>query len=136
VVRTGRDPPCFRVVAVERAGLQPRGNVHTITEQVPSANHHVTDVDINAETDAPVNGEAGVRFSESTLRFHSSLYRVNSASKFGEDTIARRIRYAAPVFPNEPVENRPPFGQSFERADLVSAHEAAIPLRRLRRASG
>jgi hypothetical protein len=58
-----------------------------------------TDVDTNAETDAPVNAEAGVRFSKSTLHFDSALHRVNSASKFGEDTIARRIRYAAPVFP-------------------------------------
>jgi hypothetical protein len=32
------------------------------------------------------------------------------------------------VFPNEPVEDYAPFGQSLERADLVSAHEAAIAL--------
>jgi hypothetical protein len=30
------------------------------------------------------------------------------------------------VFPNDPVEDRAPFGQPFERADLVRAHEAAI----------
>jgi hypothetical protein len=30
------------------------------------------------------------------------------------------------VFPNEPVEYRAPFGQPLERADLVSAHEAAV----------
>jgi hypothetical protein len=37
-------------------------------------------------------------------------------------------RYATPVVPNEPVEDRAPFGQPFERADLVSAHEAAVAL--------
>jgi len=30
------------------------------------------------------------------------------------------------VFPNDPVEDRAPFGQSLERADLVSALEAAV----------
>jgi hypothetical protein len=30
------------------------------------------------------------------------------------------------VFPYEPVEDRASFGQPFQRADLVSAHEAAI----------
>ena len=53
---------------------------------------------------------------------------VNGASKFGKDTVARRVRYAAPVFSNEPVENRAPFGEALERADLVSAHEAAVAL--------
>ena len=43
-----------------------------------------------------------------------------------KDTIARRVCYAAPVFPNDPVEDRAPFGQPLERADLVSAHEAAV----------
>jgi hypothetical protein len=33
---------------------------------------------------------------------------------------------AAPVVPNDPVEDRAPFGQALERADFVSAHEAAV----------
>ena len=42
-----------------------------------------------------------------------------------KDTIARRVRNAAPVFTNEPVEDGAPFGQPFERADLIG------PMRRL-----
>jgi len=30
------------------------------------------------------------------------------------------------MLPNDPVEDRAPFGQSLERADLVGAHEAAV----------
>jgi hypothetical protein len=30
------------------------------------------------------------------------------------------------MFPNEPVEYRAPFGQPLERADFISAHEAAV----------
>jgi len=43
-----------------------------------------------------------------------------------KDTITRRVRYAVPVLPNEPVEDCAPLCQPFERADLVSAHEAAV----------
>ena len=43
----------------------------------------------------------------------------------GSGIIARRVRYTAPVLPNEPVEDRAPFGQPLERADLVR------PMRRL-----
>jgi hypothetical protein len=31
-----------------------------------------------------------------------------------------------PVVPNEPVEDRAPFGRPFECADLISAHKAAV----------
>ena len=33
-----------------------------------------------------------------------------------------------PSFWHEPVEDSAPFGQPFERADLVSAHEATVAL--------
>jgi hypothetical protein len=43
-----------------------------------------------------------------------------------KDTIARRVRYAAPVFPNDPVKDRAPLGEPLERADFIRAHEAAV----------
>ena len=45
-----------------------------------------------------------------------------------KDTVASRVRYAAPVFADDPVEDRAPFGRAFERTDLVRAHEAAVAL--------
>jgi len=50
----------------------------------------------------------------------ASTARPNSAKT------PRRVCYAAPVLPNDPVEDRAPFGQPLERADLVRAHEAAV----------
>jgi len=44
------------------------------------------------------------------------------------DTIACCVGYAAPVVANHPIEYRAPFGQPLERADLVSAHKAAVAL--------
>ena len=65
------------------------------------------------------------RLGQSGLR-HRALHGVYSTSKLGKDTVARRVRYTAPVFSNDLVEDRAPFGQPFERADLISAHEAAV----------
>ena len=95
-------------------------------KEVPSAFHYVTDVDTDAETNATIRRETGVRFGQSGLRLHRALHRLHSAPELGKYTIARRVRYAAPMVPNEPVEYRAPFGQPLERADLVSVHEAAV----------
>ena len=67
-----------------------------------------------------------VRLGQGSLRLHRALHGVHSASELRKDTVARRVRYAAPVVPNEPVEDCAPFGQPLERADLIGAHEAAI----------
>jgi len=85
-------------------------------------------VHADTEIDALVSGKADVRISERSLRLHGALHRVDGASKFGKNTVARSVRYAAPVIRNEPVEDCPPLGQSFERADLVVAHETAVAL--------
>jgi hypothetical protein len=83
-------------------------------------------VHANAEADAAIRCESGVRFAQCSLRIHSALHGLYGTAKLRKDTVARRVRYAAPVFSNDPVEYRASFGQSFERADFVSAHEAAV----------
>src|SRR5262249_42004814 len=90
--------------------------------------HHVTDVDTYAEEYAAIRCETGVRSGQGGLRIHRALHRFHGASELGKDTVARRVRYAAPVHSNEPVEDCAPFGQPLERADLVRAHEAAVAL--------
>jgi hypothetical protein len=65
-------------------------------------------------------------FGQGSLRLHRALNGVNGACELGKDTVARRIRYAAPVFPNDRVKDRAPFSQPFQRTDLVNAHEAAV----------
>jgi hypothetical protein len=108
--------------------LQPRRNVHTVAEEVSSAHHYVTDVDTNTEADVMVGCDPRVSFGQGSLRVHRALYGVNGAPELRKDTIARRVRYAARVLPNEPVEDRAPFGQTLERADLIGTHEAAVAL--------
>jgi hypothetical protein len=81
-----------------------------------------------AEADAAIRCEIGIRFGQGSLRIHSALYCVNCTPELRKDTVARCVRYTAPVVRNEPVEDRAAFGQALERADLVGAHEAAVAL--------
>ena len=111
-----------------RQRLQPSRNVHPITKQVPSPDHHVTDVNPNAKVDTALGRETGVRLGQGGLRIHRALHRIHGTSKFGKDTVARRVGYAAPMLPNEPVEDRPPLREPFERPDLIGAHEPTIAL--------
>ena len=76
----------------------------------------------------PIGGDIFVRLSKSSLCLHRALHRFHSTPKLGKHAVARRVRYAAPMFANEPVEDHAPFGQALERADLISAHEAAVAL--------
>jgi hypothetical protein len=108
--------------------LQSRGNVDSVPEEVPSTRHYVSDVNAYAELDGLFRRNTCVRLSESGLCCHSALYGVNGARKLREHAVARRVGYAAPVLLNDPIEDRAPFGQTFERADLIGAHEAAVAL--------
>jgi hypothetical protein len=80
----------------------------------------------NAVVDAAVWFDASIDLGQGCLHLDGALHGLYRASEFRKHTIARRVRYAAPVFPNEPVEDCAPFGQALKRADLVSAHEATI----------
>src|SRR5262249_30977247 len=111
-----------------RQCLKPRGNVHTVAEEVSSAYHYVSDVDTDAEEYAAIRCETGVRFGQSGLCLHRALHRVRRATKFSQNAIARRVRDASPVFTNDPVEDGSALSKPTERADLVSAHEATVAL--------
>src|SRR6202007_2929997 len=86
-----------------RQCLQTRRDIHAVAKEVPSAHHHVADVDTNAETNAAIWCKTGVRFGQGGLCIHRALHGLNGATKLRKDTVARRVRYAAPVVANVPV---------------------------------
>jgi hypothetical protein len=112
-------PPGFAIDCSRAAILTPWPK-----RSPPSAYHYVTD----AEDYAPVRRKRRVGFGQSGLRLYRALHGVHCASELRKNTVASGVRYAAPVFTNEPVEDRAPLGQPLERADLISAHEAAVAL--------
>src|SRR5262245_38310327 len=79
-----------------------------------------------AEANAQLGRQAGVRFGQGGLRIHGALHRIDSAPELGEDTITRRVGYAPPMLPNDPIKDRAPLSEPLERADLIGAHEPAV----------
>src|SRR5438034_591823 len=95
-----------------------QGGVGILSALHRGAYHYVTNVDTDAEVYAAIRCETEVRFSQGGLGLHSALHGVNGAPELRKHTVARRVRYAAPVVPNEPVENCASFCQPLECADL------------------
>ena len=44
--------------------FRPGGDIHAITEQITSPDHHIADVDADAELKATILGLSGARFCE------------------------------------------------------------------------
>jgi len=83
-------------------------------------------VDTDAEAYAAIRCEIGVCFSQSGLRLYRALHRLHSASELRKHTVARRVRYAAHMVPDELIKYGSALSEALERADLVNAHEAAV----------
>ena len=64
-----------------------------VSKQVPGSDHDVADVNPNAEVDAAVGRETGVRFGQGGLRIHRALHRVHGTSELRKDAVACRVRY-------------------------------------------
>ena len=103
-------------------------NVDSVSEQVSRSDHNVAHMHANAVVDAAAWFCAGIDLGQRSLRLHGTFHSVHRTSKLSKDAISRRVRYAAPILPNEPIEYRPTLGQPPERAYLIDAHETAVAL--------
>src|SRR5262245_9551677 len=81
-----------------------------------------------AEVDPAGWRHGRICFGQGLLRSHSALHGIYGATKLRKDAVARRVRYAAPMLPDHPIEDRAPLSEPLERADLIGTHEAAVAL--------
>ena len=82
-------------------------------------------MDANAEIDLLVGRQVGIRFSQSSLRFHRALHGVHGTPELRKDTVASRVRYAAPVIRNGLVEDRAALGEP------LRVPTSSVPMSRL-----
>src|SRR5262245_27708408 len=82
----------------------------------------------DAEADAAVWFDASIDLGQGCLHLNGALNSLNRASELRKDTVARRVCNAAPMVPDELIKYGSPLSEALERADLVSAHEAAVAL--------
>src|SRR4029077_1197702 len=108
--------------------LQPRCNVHPITEDVLFLNDHIAEIDADPKSDALVLWDVGIAIGHPSLQFGSASDGVHNAGKLGEEAVARVLDSAPAVLPdlriNQLVEVRL---EAFVRAFLVRPHQPRIP---------
>ena len=82
--------------------LEPRGNIHTISEYVAVFDDYVTDVDANAELDAFVLRYRCVTFDDATLDL--------TAQRVASTALANSIKTPSPVRLTDPAAILGDFG--------------------------
>src|SRR5829696_8993873 len=106
-------------------GLKPACDVDRVPEQITSLNHHVPDTNPSAEP--KLFGRDGFFHApDGLLNLDRALHSIDDTRELREHTVARGVRYAAPVLAYEPVHDFPVSRQPPPRSDFVLAHEPRV----------
>ena len=90
--------------------LQPRCDVDAIPEQVIALDHHVTEVDPDAEDDAALGRDATLPIRHSLLHRHGTGHRVHHRAELGERSVAHQLDDAAVMLGQERIDDLAPQG--------------------------
>ena len=107
--------------------FEPGGDVDAIAIDIVALEHHVADIDADAQLEALVGGNSARLLGEGPLQRDSAGHRVEGAGELGEEPVAGGLDDAPAMRGDAGVEHR---GlqrlEAGQRALLVSAHEAAV----------
>ena len=120
----------LRKIDASRIGerLEPGGDVDPVAIEVVALDHHVAQIDPDAQDDVPILGNIGVGNVHRRLQIHRAGNRVDGAGKLDQHAIAHQLDDAAMVPGNGWLENsRAPGLERSHSAGLVALHEAAVP---------
>ena len=118
-----------------RQGLEARGGVHAIPEQIAALHHDVAGVHADAKLQSAIRGIARARLCQPLLRLDRALHGIHRARELGQHAIAGGVDDAAAVLGDDAVHDLPPLGQEAERADLIQSHQPSVA-RHVRRQYG
>jgi hypothetical protein len=103
--------------------LKPRCYVHSISVKSIGLLDHVTKIDPNAKSHAPVFGKLCVTTSEFLLQLHSTLHGLYGTGELSQHGVARRVNDATVVPSNAICEELAVTRERVEgRAFVVSHH--------------
>jgi len=110
-----------------RQGLQPRGDIHAVAENIVVLDNDVAEIDADAKLDPLIQRCIGHGMVHRALPSQGAFDGVHHAGKFNQQAVAHQLDHAPPV----PVDDRfdGVLAQSIEagkRACLVIAHQARI----------
>ena len=107
--------------------LQPRGDVDSVAEQIVAFHHHVAEIDADAEDDAALGRNFGLRRRDLLLQRHGTRYRVHHRAELDDGAVAHQLDDAALVLGQQRVDD---FGAKLayrgQGAGLVTFDEPRI----------
>ena len=108
-------------------GLQPRGDVHPVAEDVAGLVDDVADVDADAEADAFGLGDGRLPLGHAALDRDRAGDRVDGARKLAEDAVAHQLDDTPAMLGDERLDELLAVGlQAIEGALLVALHQARV----------
>ena len=81
-------------------GLQPRGDIHAVAEDVAFLDDHVAEIDANAEPDPPLLPHLGLALGHPPLHLDRAAHRIDDAGELDQEAVAGGLDDAAPVLPD------------------------------------
>ena len=111
-----------------RQRLQPGRDIHPIAEDVVFLDDHVTKVDPNPKSNAPVLRSFRIALGHSALDFGRASYCVHHARELGKEAVAGVFHNSAPVFRDLRVDQFLEVRlQALVRSLLIHPHQPRVP---------
>ncbi len=108
-----------------REPVQPRRDVDAVSVDLLSLNHHVPEVDADAEVHPAVGGERIVPGADDALDLEGAARRVEGARELGQQVVARGVHDAPAMLPHQHGELLAVGGEGVKGLLLVRRHEPA-----------
>jgi hypothetical protein len=89
-------------------GLEPRGDVDPIAEQVIAFHDDIPKIDTDAEDDAPVGLGLGLLSGHRILHGHRAGYRVDNGAELDQRTVTHELYEAALVLGQQGIDHLTP----------------------------
>ena len=108
--------------------LQTSGDVDAIPEQVIALDHHVAEVDADAEDDPALGGHSTLLLRHALLHGDRAGHRIDHRAELRERAIAHQLDDAAMMLGQERIDDLAPQGfQGGKRPGFVHFHEMGVP---------
>jgi hypothetical protein len=106
--------------------LQPRSDVDALAEQVAAVDHHVAEIEPDAELHPPVGGQLPVALLQLALDLDRALHRLDDAGELRQQAVAGGVDHAPVVAGDEAGHGVPVLAQRGQGRRLVGFHQPAV----------
>ncbi len=106
--------------------LQSRRDVDAVAQEVAAPDHHIPNMDADAEAEGTICINARTEVRKGPLDLDSALNGIDDGGEFGDNAVASGISDPAPMVGYEPVHYLPVGREGPHGADLILAYQPGV----------